>query len=89
MFAHAGETKVAAHDLITERVLSKRRQTFKEIDKDGDGYLTKAELMCHQDWLDELWEASEWDVLKVQGIQKEVIENLLDEKTDLDHDGLP
>ena len=30
MFAHADVTEVPAHDLFTERLLSKRRQTFKE-----------------------------------------------------------
>jgi hypothetical protein len=96
MFAHAGVTEVAAHDLITERLLSKRRQLFKELDKDGDGYLTKEELKGHQDWLDELEEADErdpytwrWerDVVKRQGIQKKDIKKLLEEKADLDHDG--
>jgi hypothetical protein len=86
-FAHAGGTKVAAHDLITERLLSKRRQLFKELDKDGNGYLTKEELKGHQDWLVELQKAREYTVLGGQGIQKKDIEKLLEEKADLGHDG--
>jgi hypothetical protein len=83
MFAHAGETKVAVHDLITERLLLKRRQAFKELNKDGDGYLTKEELEGYRNWLEEL----DGDVLGRQGIGKEDIDELLDEKVDLDHDG--
>jgi hypothetical protein len=91
MFAHAGVTKVAAHDLITERLLSKRRQTFKELNKDGDGYLTKEELEGHRDWLQELGKGDlhspERGALQHEGIQKEDIDKLLDKEADLDGDG--
>jgi hypothetical protein len=85
MFASKGEKRVAAHDLFTERVLSKRKQAFGQLDKDGDGYLTREELQARGDWLEALGEGGsvEWSALQGQGIQKEDIDKLLEKETNV------
>jgi Ca2+-binding EF-hand superfamily protein len=97
MFARKGETRVAADDMFTERLLTKRKQAFKELDKDGNGFLTKDELQTHRDWLEKLekivkdahswYSTSQSIALQMQGIQKEDIDQLLEEKSDVDGDG--
>jgi Ca2+-binding EF-hand superfamily protein len=93
MFARKGVTRVAAHDLFTERLLSKRKQAFRQLDKDGDGYLTREELQAQKDWLEALelvrgeWGSVEWSALQGQGIQKEDIDKLLEKEADLNGDG--
>jgi hypothetical protein len=58
-------------------------QAFKELNMDGDEYLTKEELEAHRDWLTQV----RLGFAREQAIGKEDIAELLDERVDLDGDG--